>query len=48
MIWQEKLNKIYAYPGVGNGNPFQFSCQGNPIDKGAWRATIQGITKSQT
>ena len=33
---------------VGNGNPFQYSCQGNPMDKGAWQATIQSITKSQT
>ena len=33
-------------PGEGNGNPFQYSCQGNPIDREAWRATVHGITKS--
>ena len=27
------------FPGEGNGNPFQYSCLGNPIDRGAWRAT---------
>ena len=31
--------------GEGNGNPFQYSCLGNPMDRGAWRATVQGVTK---
>ena len=35
------------YPGGGNGNPLQCSCLGNPIDRGAWQATVHGITKSQ-
>ena len=35
-------------PGEGNGNPFQNSCLGNPIDRGAWWATIHGVTKSWT
>ena len=35
-------------PGGGNGNPLQYSCLGNPKDRGAWRATIHGITKSGT
>ena len=35
-------------PGEGNGNPLQYSCLGNPMDRGAWRATIHGVTKSQT
>ena len=35
-------------PGEGNGNPFQYSCLGNPKDRGAWQATVQGVTKSQT
>ena len=35
-------------PGEGNGNPLQFSCLGNPMDRGAWRATVHSITKSQT
>ena len=29
-------------PGEGNGNPLQYSCLGNPMDKGAWRATVHG------
>ena len=35
-------------PGVGNGNPFQYSCLENPMDRGAWWATVHGVTKSQT
>ena len=35
-------------PGVGNRNPFQYSCLGNPTDKGASWAIVQGISKSQT
>ena len=34
--------------GEGNGNPIQYSCLGNPMDKGAWRAIDHGVTKSQT
>ena len=32
-------------PGEGNGYPFQYSCLGNPMDKGDWYATILGVTK---
>ena len=32
-------------PGRGNGNPLQYSCPENPMDRGAWRATIHGVTK---
>ena len=35
-------------PGEGNGNPFQYSCLGNPMDRGAWWATVHGITKKWT
>ena len=35
-------------PGEGNGNPLQYSHLGNPMDRGAWRATVHGVTKSQT
>ena len=31
--------------GEGNGSPPQYSCLGNPMDRGAWRATIHGVTK---
>jgi len=33
-------------PGGGNGNSLQYSCLGNPMDRGAWRATVYGIPKS--
>ena len=29
----------------GNGNPLQYSCLENPMDRGAWQATVQGVTK---
>ena len=32
-------------PGGGNGNPLQYSCLENPMDRGAWRAAVQGVTK---
>ena len=35
-------------PGEGNGNPLQDSCLESPMDRGAWRATVQGVAKSQT
>ena len=35
-------------PGEGNGNPLQYSCRGNPMDRGAWQATVHGITEGQT
>ena len=35
-------------PGGGNGNPVQSSCLKNPMDRGAWRATVHGVAKSQT
>ena len=35
-------------PGKGNGNPLQDSSLGNPMDRGAWRAIVHGVTKSRT
>ena len=35
-------------PGGGNGNLLQYSCLDNLLDRGAWRATVHGVTKSQT
>ena len=32
-------------PGEGNGNPLQYSCMENPIDRGAWQATVHGVAK---
>ena len=34
--------------GVGNGNSLQYSCLENPMDRGAWWATVHGVTKSRT
>ena len=33
------------YPGVENGNPLQYSCLENPMDRGAWWAPVHGVTK---
>ena len=35
-------------PGGGHGNPLQYSCLENPMDRGAWRATVRGVTNSWT
>ena len=35
-------------PGGGHGNPLQYSCLENPMDRGAWWATVHRVTKSQT
>ena len=39
--WQDPLEK-------GNGNPLQYSCLKNPMDRKVWRATVQRVTESQT
>ena len=36
------------YPGEENGHPLQYSCLGNPKDRGAWQAAVLGVTKSRT
>ena len=43
--WIPRLGRS---PGGGHGNPLQYSCLENPMDKGAWRATVHGVTKTQT
>ena len=35
-------------PGERNGNPLQYSCLENSIDRGTWRSTVHGVEKSQT
>ena len=35
-------------PGGGNGNPLQYSCLENPTERGAWRAAVHVVAKSQT
>ena len=37
-----------ASPGEGNHNPLQYSCLENPMDRGAWRATVHRVAKSRT
>ena len=34
--------------GGGNGNPLQYSCQENPMDRGAWQATVCGVESDMT
>ena len=36
------------FPEGGHGNPLQYSCLENPMDRGAWRATVHRVAKSQT
>ena len=40
--------QVGKIPGEGNGNPLQYSCLENPMDRGAWRAMVHGVAKSQT
>ena len=37
------IPRLGRTPGEGNGNPFQYFCLGNPMDSGAWRATVLGV-----
>ena len=38
LVWKDS-------PGGGDGNSFQYSCLGNPMDRGAWQATVRGVAK---
>ena len=42
------IPRLERSPGVGNGNPPQYFCLENPMDRGAWWATVQGVAKSCT
>ena len=42
------VGDVDLIPGEGNGNPLQYSCLENPMDRGAWWAMIHGVAKSQT
>ena len=42
------ISGLERSPGGGNGNPLQYSCLENPMDGGAWRATVHGVAKSWT
>ena len=45
--WVQSLDQEDS-PGEGNGTPLQYSCLENPMDGGAWLATVHGISKSWT
>ena len=42
------IPELGRFPGEGNGDPLQYSCLGNPMDRGAWWAIVHRVTKSQT
>ena len=42
------LPGLGRFPGGGHGNPHQYSCLKNPMDREAWRAIVYGVAKSQT
>ena len=42
------ISGLERYPGGGNSNPLQYSCLENPMDRGAWQATVHGVAKSRT
>ena len=43
----ESVPGLGRSPGGGNGNPFQYSCLENPMDRGAWWVTVHGVANSQ-
>ena len=42
------IPRLGRSPGVGHGNPLQYSCLGKPMDRGAWQTPVHGVTKSLT
>ena len=42
------IPRLGSFPGEGNGNPLQYSCLENPMEGGAWRAAVHGVSKSRT
>ena len=42
------IPELGGFPGEGNGNPLQYSCLKNSMDRRAWRPTVHGVTKSRT
>ena len=45
---QGSIPGLGRYPGEGNGNPLQYSCLENPMDRGDWRATVHAVEQSRT
>ena len=48
VIYAGLIPGLRRSPGKGNGNPFQYPCLENSMDRGAWQATVHGVAKSQT
>ena len=42
----DSIPRLGKTPGEGDGNPLQYSCLENPMDRGAWQSTVHGVTKS--
>ena len=42
------IPKSGSFPGIGSGNVLQYSCLENSIDRGAWWATVHGVSKNRT
>ena len=42
----DSIHGLERYPGGEHGNPFQYSCLKNPLDRGAWRAIVHRVAKS--
>ena len=42
------IPRLGRSPGEGNGNSLQYSCLENPMDRGAWQATVHGVVKHRT
>ena len=41
------IPRLGRCPGEGNGNPLQYSCLENPMDRGAWQATVHGVAEKR-
>ena len=48
ILFLDNLPSPGRFPGEGSGNLLQYSCLEIPMDRGPWRATVHGVTKSQT
>ena len=47
-LQEDSIPGLGRSPGGGHGNPLQYSCLENPMDRGAWQATVCEVTKSWT
>ena len=46
--WSDIKDTVLSYAGEGNGNPLQYSCLENPMDRWAWWAAVHGVARSRT